>query len=424
MNHEVLKRVVFDQHEVIRNAQIVPRRYALDPAMNYVITGLRRAGKSTLLYERVQGLIAQGVDWNRIIYVNFEDERLAEFTMKDFQDIVAVQSELSDERGYFFFDEVQNISGWERFARRIADAGERVCITGSNAAMLSGEMSRTLGGRYLVRHVTPYRFDEYLDAMGQPYDEPALCSTRESGRIVRAFDRFFRKGGFPESLKLIDPREYVESVYQKVLLGEIVARYGVRSPQALRVLLKKVAETVCSEVSYSSLHHMLKSIGFSLSKDSVISYLSYAHEAFLLFSIENAVTGFVERSGSPKFYFSDNGILGLFLTDRDSALLENEVAVALRDRFGDELHYLKSPKTGIDVDFYLPEERMAVQVVYSIEGAARDREIGNLARLLHEQGDLRRLVVVTKEEEDTIEVEGGAIEVVPAWRFLIGLSGR
>lgn len=114
MNREILKSVIFDQHEIIRNADIVHRRYFLDAQANYVVTGLRRAGKSTLLYGLVQDLVARGVDWRRIIYINFEDERLAEFTLSDFNDILVVQSELSDEEGFFFLDEVQNIDGWEK----------------------------------------------------------------------------------------------------------------------------------------------------------------------------------------------------------------------------------------------------------------------------------------------------------------------
>ena len=103
MNHSILKEIIFDQHEIIRNFQIVDREYSFDLMANYVLVGLRRAGKSTLLYKIVQDLTAAGVDWNQIIYINFEDERLSDFTAADFNDILAVQTELSDKEGWFFW---------------------------------------------------------------------------------------------------------------------------------------------------------------------------------------------------------------------------------------------------------------------------------------------------------------------------------
>ena len=423
MNREILKGVIFDQHEIIRNADIVRRRYSLDPHANYVVTGLRRAGKSTLLYGVARDLVAQGIDWRRIIYINFEDERLAEFTLSDFNDILVVQSELSDEEGFFFLDEVQNIDGWEKFARRLADSGRRVFITGSNAKMLSAQIETTLGGRYLTRYVMPYRFDEYLDAVGKRHDEAAVYSTAGRGSILGAFDSFYSNGGFPESIRYGVPREYVESVYQKVLLGDIVARNNVRNPQVMRVLMKKVAETVHNEASSTMLYGMLKGIGYKVSKDSVINYLAMAQEAYLIFPVRNAVAKFIEREGSPKYYFTDNGLLNLFLTKKEPVLLENEIAVAMFDAYGDRLHYLKSSKHGIDIDFYVPEEGLAVQVAYSLSASANPREVGNLAKLARID-HVHRLLIVTKDEENLIERDGLKIEVIPAWKYLLELAAR
>ena len=419
MNLEILKSVIFDQHEIIRNANIVPRRYTLDPQANYLITGLRRAGKSTLLYKIARDLVESGVEWNRIIYINFEDERLAEFRVGDFNDILSVQSELSRETGFFFFDEIQNVDGWEKFARRLADAGERVWITGSNANMLSSQIATTLGGRYFVKHVTPYRFDEYLDAVGVTHDAKALHATKTKGAIAGAFDTFYQSGGLPESLRYNSPREYAESVYQKVLLGDVVARNGVRNPDVLRVLMKKVAETVCNETSATALHGMLRGLGYNVSKGTLLDYLAMAREAYLLFEVKNAVAKFVEREGNPKRYFGDNGLLNLFLIGKEPALLENEVAVAMRDVFGENLHYLKSSKHGIAVDFYVPEQGLAVQVTYSLSESAKPREVGNLVKLARIDNSIQRLLIVTKEEEGEI-IEGGIrIEVKPAWKFLL-----
>lgn len=419
MKHEVLKSVIFDQREIIQNARIVPRRYTFDSQANYVVTGLRRAGKSTLLYKIVRDLVESGVDWNRIIYINFEDERLAEFSIGDFNDILSVHSELSTQPGYYFFDEIQNVNGWEKFARRLADAGERVWITGSNAKMLSSQIATTLGGRYLVKHVTPYRFDEYLDASGIAHDSNALYSTKAKGSIAGAFDAFYQHGGFPESLRYDSPREYVESVYQKVLLGDIAARNNVRNPDALRVLMKKVAETVCNETSATALHGMLNALGYKISKATLLDYLAMARESYLLFEVTNVVAKFVEREGNPKRYFSDNGLLNLFLIGKEPALLENEVAVAMLDAFGEGLHYLKSPKNGIDVDFYVPEQGLAVQVAYSLSDSAKPREVGNLVKLANISDSALRLLIVTKEEERVIEEDGKRIEIKPAWKFLL-----
>ena len=419
MNHEVLKSVIFDQREIIQNARIVPRRYTFDSQANYLVTGLRRAGKSTLLYKIVRDLVESGVDWNRIIYINFEDERLAEFSIGDFNDILSVHSELSTQPGYYFFDEIQNVNGWEKFARRLADAGERVWITGSNAKMLSSQIATTLGGRYLVKHVTPYRFDEYLDASGIAHDSNALYSTKAKGSIAGAFDAFYQHGGFPESLRYDSPREYVESVYQKVLLGDIAARNNVRNPDALRVLMKKVAETVCNETSATALHGMLNALGYKISKATLLDYLAMARESYLLFEVTNVVAKFVEREGNPKRYFSDNGLLNLFLIGKEPALLENEVAVAMLDAFGEGLHYLKSPKNGIDVDFYVPEQGLAVQVAYSLSDSAKPREVGNLVKLANISDSALRLLIVTKEEERVIEEDGKRIEIKPAWKFLL-----
>jgi hypothetical protein len=423
MNHELLKAVIYDQHEIIRAAQIVDRGYELDPNANYVVTGLRRAGKSTLLYKVAQDLVAQGVGWEQIVYVNFEDERLSEFTKNDFNDILEVQAELGGGRGYFFLDEVQNVDGWEKFARRLADAKERAYITGSNARMLGREIATTLGGRYLTLRVGTYGFGEYLTAAGQPFDDRALHATKERGRILGCFDTYLHLGGFPESLNYRSPREYVESVYQKVLLGDIATRNRIRDPQALRILMKKVAETVRSEVSYSALYGMLKAVGLSASKDTVIDYLAYARDAYLVFDVPNFAAKFSERQGNPKWYFSDNGLLNLFLLDKDTALLENLVAIALHARFEDGLFFLKSAKTGIDLDFYVPEHGLAVQVAYSIAGEARGQEVGALAKLAAAQPDMKRLVIVTRDEQETVELDGGMpVEVVPAWRFLLEMG--
>lgn len=352
MNHDLLKNIIYDQHELIQNADIVARpSYSFEPNANYVLVGLRRAGKSTLLFKIVQDLVAKGVTWEQIIYINFEDERLSEFQKEDFNDILSVQSELSAERGYFFFDEIQIVPGWEKFCRRMADAKEHVYVTGSNASMLSREISTTLGGRYLTKYVTPYDFDEYLTAQNVPHDTRALLQTKANGRIRSYCAEYLQYGGFPEAIQYTAKREYISGVYQKILLGDIITRNGIRNDYAIKILMKKLAESVKSEISYTKLHGILKSIGISVGKESIIDYIQYAKDAYLIFSVQNYYARFAEKESNPKYYFSDNGLLNLFLDDKKPSLLENAVAVYLTQNHPQDVFYLKSPKTGIDIDF-------------------------------------------------------------------------
>lgn len=329
MNHALLKSVIYDQHEFIRDFQIVPRDYEFEENGNYVLVGLRRAGKSTLLYKIVLDLVASGVDWEQIIYINFEDERLSEFTVADFNDLLSVQSEMSDKKGYFFLDEVQNIDGWEKFARRMADAKEHIYITGSNAKMLSREIETTLGGRFFAKHITPYAFGEYLTACEIPHDEPALLGTKTNGKIRAACAQYLQYGGLPESLLYKAKREYISGVYQKVLLGDIITRNSIRNDYAVKILIKKIAESVRSEISYSKLQKTLRAVNVSLAKETIADYIRYAEDAYLLFHLQNYYANLVEKESYPKFYFSDNGIVSLFLDRKETVQLENMAALAL-----------------------------------------------------------------------------------------------
>lgn len=420
MNHTLLKQIILDQHEIIRNFVIVNRDYSFESDANYILTGLRRSGKSTLLYRIVLQLIRSGTDWNQIIYINFEDERLSEFTWRDFNDIIGTAAELSAQRVYYFFDEIQNIDKWESFARRLADAKERVYITGSNAKMLSSEMESRLGGRYLSKEIMPYNFTEYLDAMNIPHGVNELIATKSGGIIRSAADSYLHNGGFPESVSFLDKRSYAENVYQKVLLGDIAARNSIRQVNGLRILMKKVAETLGQPVSFTKLYNTVSAVGLKLSKDTIISYIGYAEEAFLLFDLKNYYAKFIERESNPKFYFYDNGLLNLFIFDKDPKLLENVIADYLIRKFGHNVYYLQSKKTGINIDFYLPKQRTAIQVAYSIsDETARAREISNLNTLAQKSDLADHYVIVTYEEEETISKGNIEIQVVPLYKFLL-----
>ncbi len=413
MNHDILKRVIYDQHEVIRNTIIVNRDIFLETNGNYVIVGPRRAGKSTILYKRVQDLIASGVSWNQIIYINFDDERLVGFSSSDFEDIITVSQEMSGEKHYYFFDEIQNIDNWELFAIRVANQGLKVDITGSNAKMLSKDIEKTLGGRYLTKEVYPYSFKEYLRAI-KVKSNP--ISTKEIAEFNNALEQYFVNGGFPESINFTNKREYLSNIYLKVLYGDIVVRNSIRNENGLKLLISKIAETVKTDVSYTRLTNAVTGIGYKISKDIIINYCGYCEDAFLLFSLENYYSAFVDKKSKLKFYFIDNGILNLFLDDKKSSLIENIVAIQLHKQFKDKLYYVKNDKA--EIDFYIPEEKNAIQVAYRLDDSDSDREIESLMNFAKASKEKLKLTLITFDEDKIIEKNGYQINVISLKNFL------
>ncbi len=419
MDHKLLKRVLADQIEIIKGAKIIPRGFHFESKANYVLTGLRRAGKSTLLYKQALDLVTSGVSWEQIIFINFEDERLYNFSAMDFNDILEVQAELSAKDGYFFFDEIQNIPGWEKFCRRLADMHERVYVTGSNAAMLSHDIATTLGGRFFMLQVPTYSFGEFLQAQEIAHDANSLLATKSRGVLKRNLLDFLTNGSFPETVNFADKRSYISSVYLRVLLGDIVSRNKIRNENAIRLLMRKLAESVCTEISFSRLYAILKTIGVKCGKATVIDYIEYAKSAYIIFAIKNYVASFADKESSPKYYFSDNGLLNLFLLDENSALLDNAVALALVRKYHDEVYFYHSVKTGIDLDFYLPLQKTAIQVAWTLSESSFDREIAALIKLAKASAQALRLVIVTYEDERVIEQDGFKVEVVPLLNFLL-----
>ena len=152
MNTDTLASLILDQQQIIKRIQLVPREFNFEDNMDYVLVGLRRAGKSFLLFQRAQELLKKGISLEQIIYINFEDERLINFKLEDFNDILVAANQITTKKHYFFFDEIQNITGWEHFARRMADQKEIVYITGSNSKMLGHDIIMRLGGRSLTKY--------------------------------------------------------------------------------------------------------------------------------------------------------------------------------------------------------------------------------------------------------------------------------
>ena len=421
MQKEVLKQVIADNQVEIANYKVIKRDFTFEEFGNYIFVGIRRAGKSFLLYQRIQHLLKQGVKWDEMLYVNFEDERLTGMTVGDLNMLLEVHLEMYGKKPIFFLDEIQNIAGWEKFARRLADTKYRVYITGSNAKMLSSDIQTTLGGRYITIDVYPYNFKEFLTANHTGFSPNTLLSTQGKAEVLRQFNSYFYFGGFPEGVMLSSKRDYLTSVYQKIFLGDIATRHSVENVFALKILFKKVAESVKQPVSFTRLANIVSSTGAKIGTNTIINYMSYAKDAWLITPVQNIASKMADKETNPKYYFTDNGILNLFLLDSNTALLENLVAITLLRKYGrnDAVFFYNK---GIEVDFYVPDAQLAIQVCYSLnEGETRNRETTALLQL-SKWIEVKKMLVITKDEETVISGNGANIEVIPVWKWLLGIE--
>ena len=417
-----LKQILVSNQKDIEQYEITPRELPKDDFSRRVFIGIRRAGKSFMLYQKMQELLSEGHGWDEMLYLNFEDDRLGDFTASDFNLILECHAEMYDKRPMLFLDEVQNIDGWEKFARRLADAKYNVWITGSNAKMLSSEIMTTLGGRYLTTEVYPYSFKEYLQRLNVPHDDFSILATESKGKILREWNEYLLWGGLPESIGLSVKRNYLSSTFQKIYLGDISSRNKISNPNLLRLMLKKLAESVGQPVSYNRLSGVLSSVGGKISMPTVSKYIEYSESAWLLLRLRNISAPFADKETSCKYYFADNGVLNLFLFHGETALLENLVALSLFRKYGHETNnervFFYNEK--IEVDFYVPDDKLAIQVSYSITQSTETftREVDALKKLPKVLPCEQRLIL-TYTEEDTIVDDYGIIQIQPLWKWLL-----
>lgn len=416
ISKDVIKQCLIGKQKEIDEAVIVERPAVFEENGNYVIVGVRHAGKSYLLYQRVRQLQAAGMGWDEILFVDFEDERLAEFQAEDFNNLLEAHLELYGKKPVVFLDEVQNIPYWDKFVRRLADAKYRVYVTGSNAKMLSKDVASTLGGRFFIYDAYPYSLKEYLTAQQVDLSDRWQYDIVSRSEVKRHLNDYFYFGGLPEILLFKNKRAMLSSLYQKIYLGDICARNNIKNDRVLNILVKKMAESVKQPLSYHRLRNIVVSTGASISVPTTIDYAGYVADSWLVLPLENEVGKLSDKETQKKYYFVDNGLLNLFLTHPETSLLENMVAVELCRRFGkDKVFYLNADK---ELDFLVPDEKMAIQVSYSLaELATKEREIPPLVKFQKTHPDWLCLLVTYDEEG----IESG-IPVVPVWKWALDVK--
>ena len=415
MNRDVLKQIIIDQKEMYLGNPLISRDYDLEENVNYCFVGIRRTGKSYMMYQQIHNLMNDGISSSQIVYVNFEDERLLEIGVDDLNTILEIGIEFSGSKGkpYLFLDEIQNVDGWEKFVRRVADMKYRINITGSNSKMLSKEIASTLGGRFMIVNVFPYSFKEYLSANHIENIMVDQIGTKKRADIVSQYEQYVTYGAFPELVDIKNKRPFLNNIYQTVYLQDIITRNKITNDFAVRLILKKIAESVTKALSFNRLTNIVKSTGISIGKQTVINYVGHMLDSYLIFSLQN----YASKKTSPKYYFMDTGLLGLMLLDCKTAQLENLVAVELIRRYGFENVYFF--ENNIEVDFYVPSENLAIQgSMQALEDVdTLERETKAFVKL-NDFIPNTKCLLITNSEETTLKCDDIEIDMIPAWKWL------
>ena len=430
---DTIKSIILDFQEVSLETG-VPRRLRVEavPGKATVCIGVRRCGKSTYLFQVIQRLLDDGVPHENILYLNFFDDRLHNLRQEGIGLITEAYYSLYPEKKntetvYCFFDEIQAVAGWEPFVDRLMRTEQcEVYLTGSSSQMLSREIATQMRGRALSWEIFPFSFREFLDS--KEIDSAGPLSTKKRLAVQKALEEYWETAGFPEvagfdlHLRIKIHQEY----FHAVLFRDLVERHDVSPPKALTDLAHWLIDNTASLYSVNSLTGYLKSLGHKAPKSAVSDYLEWFEDAYFMFTVRIFDASLARSKTNPKkIYCVDHALVtsvssGILVNA--GHLLENLVFTALR-RFNPEIYYYKT-KTGREVDFIVPmrgRTRMLVQVCESLaEPQTRKREVAALSDAMAELG-LKSGTIVTRNEEEEIKVDGGKIEAVPVWRFLLNL---
>jgi predicted AAA+ superfamily ATPase len=430
---ETIKSIILDFQETDLETG-VPRRLRIEIVRGKaaVCIGVRRGGKSTYLFQVIQRLLDSGVPRQSILYLNFFDDRLHNLRQDNLGLITEAYYSVypkkkNSETVYCFFDEVQSAPGWEPFVDRLMRTEKcEVYITGSSARMLSKEIATQMRGRALSWEMFPFSFREFLDYKG--IEKENSLSTKKRLLVQKAFEEYWDTGGFPEvaglsrHLRIKIHQEY----FHTILFRDLVERHDVSHPKAVTDLAHRLVDNTASLYSVNSLTGYLKSLGHKVPKSAVSDYLEWFEDAYFLFTVRIFDASSARRDTNPKrIYCIDHAMVtsvasGILVNS--GHLLENLVFTALR-RLYPEIYYYRT-KPGREVDFIVPtsgKTRALIQVCESLaESKTRKREIAALSEAMAELG-LKTGTIVTRNDDERIKTDGGIIEVVPAWRFLLDL---
>ena len=413
MNKDLLTDVVVEQHRVAWTDEYTPRleNFAgelITGEYAVVVSGIRRCGKSILLQEVRSKIVGES------FYLNFEDDRLVQFELSDFQVLLEIWIGLYGDSKIVFFDEIQNVHGWERFVRRLVDQKYKIYITGSNANLLSRDLGTHLTGRYIQLELFPLSFKEFLSFHHSTQD---YHGTNNRVRIKKAFQEYMQQGGFPQYLKSQN-NDYLTALYESILYRDILARNRLFNDKQIKDMLYYIASNIGKEFSFSALGRL---IGIKHT-ETIKDYLHLIQNTYLAFVVPQYHDSLRKQLFSPKkIYLIDTALarsLGFRISEDLGRMLENIVFIELLRRKC-EVYYHKGKR---ECDFVTREGVhvcQAIQVTLSLRNTeTKRREVEGMQEAM-DHYDLDVGLIITEDEDDKIQIGNKTINVVSIWKWLL-----
>ncbi|MCD6261986.1 MAG: ATP-binding protein [Deltaproteobacteria bacterium] len=422
---EIIKSLIKDFHHKPL-PEFSPRAISIPLNLNKIISliGARRSGKTYLLYQTIDSLLKQ-TEKSNIIFINLEDKRI-DITSTELDLILQGYRELYPknrlESCYFFFDEIQNVPGWEKFIRRLFDTiSKHIYLTGSNAKMLSTEIATSLRGRSISYEVYPLSFSEYLSFKGIPFD---LYVSETKGAVYNALETYLVSGGFPELLDVEDndvKNRILQEYFDIMLFRDLVERYEIKNLIALKFFLKRLFASATKQVSINRIYNDLKSAGIKTGKNSLYDFMRMAESIFLVHTIKKYSPKIsIQEFGERKVFIIDNGLLNAvifqFSANTEKAM-EQTVFWELKRRKA-TIYFLKN---GFECDFITVSTggiKDIIQVCHDISDPyTLKREVKGITRAAKKLG-LKRGTIITYDQQDTMQENEVSIDIVPLPIFL------
>ncbi len=409
----ILRRIILENQEIISGKKLISRNFTIPETDHItVLTGIRRCGKTHILYEK-----AKIFKPDRVLFLDFEDERLIGLNVLANYDIIidSYKTLFPNLEPVLFFDEIQNLENWHLYLKRLHVRGYKIFVTGSNAHLVSREIATFLKGRSLETTIYPFSFPEFLKLKNIKFQQKDYIINQP--KIINLFDEYLQFGGFPEVIKAHpdEKRTIAKNIYNLLFYKDLVAKFD-KDDYLLKLVVSKITENITKNFSVTSLANKIISV-YKTSVPTVTDYFNILPEPFLTTNIYPYRSSFIQRESKRKTYLADNSFIFLNRVAPDkSRLFENLVFNFLQRKYSELFYYRTSNNLEVDFFIHKPVSKALIQACYSMENSdTRDREVKALFKAMEEQ-NMDVGFIYTNNNSEEISVKNRKIKVIPFWK--------